>query len=487
MPKTRRGRTASAKAATLTLAKPATLAEITTGDVLELLAQHVLRTYDLPTYATWRLACKGFLEAWQSNFVAEEPWLHIWPPVMDASVDTAVSAHELLRVVGRKTRKTAYLHEWYEGYDNTGSSHDSLMRGPHRCTGAKCGFPEWEAVITLVSQRVIAAMALYDGVVFDRSIPIAPAQVDHTFSMGDFCLHVQVYFDKTGRSLFPDGFHFNSSTTDSVPPGLIFAANKRLGRPKIDGEGFYMNNQLELHEQHTVLITGGGVDDDDLIDVVERDGGGVFLSAHISRSDGAIAMITNEAKRLTYHPEGDDDNWLYGSVKMALPWTADEAEADEDEEEEEDDEETIELDRAAGFRRRRTFSFHLRLEKIEGLTPEHDLWEESTMRKDYDELKKEHDDEREQRQLMKSGRRKVKCPCCDEMMIVQIPEHLRDCDAEQDESEDDEDEPFGVMAIYAKEVDLGVDTHKENGDEADVLELLMGLQWATSNDAPYRG
>ena len=43
------------------------------------------------------------------------------------------------------------------------------------------------------------------------------------------------------------------------------------------------------------------------------------------------------------------------------------------------------------------------------------------------------------------------------------------------------------MAIYAKEVDLGVDTHKENGDEADVLELLMGLQWATSNDAPYRG
>ena len=141
-----------------------------------------------------------------------------------------------------------------------------------------------------------------------------------------------------------------------------------------------MNNQLELHEQHTVLITGGGVDDDDLIDVVERDGGGVFLSAFISRSDGAIAVIT-EAKRLTYHPDDDNSsmeawsNWLYGSFKTALPWTADEAEADENEEDEDEDEEdedgeeTIELDRAAGFRRRRTFSFHLRLEKIEGLTP----------------------------------------------------------------------------------------------------------------------
>ena len=137
MPKTRRGR--NTKPA---MAKPATLAARQATSCSSLLS-----TCSAPT--TYPPTRPGASRAKVSRaYIAEEPWLHIWPPVMDASVDTAVSAH-VHQNGGPQDAQNCVPAEWYAGYDNTGSSHDSLMRGPHRCTGRQV--PEWEAVITLAS------------------------------------------------------------------------------------------------------------------------------------------------------------------------------------------------------------------------------------------------------------------------------------------------------------------------------------------------
>ena len=44
-----------------------------------LVGEAILRTHDLQVYASWRLASKACLGAWQHSFDATAPWLSIWP------------------------------------------------------------------------------------------------------------------------------------------------------------------------------------------------------------------------------------------------------------------------------------------------------------------------------------------------------------------------------------------------------------------------
>ena len=66
--------------------RAAAAALVANGDCWQLVGQAVLRTHSSKLYAQWRMASHACLSVWQENFEAEAPWLKIWPSGLERSI-----------------------------------------------------------------------------------------------------------------------------------------------------------------------------------------------------------------------------------------------------------------------------------------------------------------------------------------------------------------------------------------------------------------
>jgi len=78
-PRTRSVAAASCAASRVSQLTAAADALTSNEDCWLLVGEAILRTHDLQVYASWRLASKACLGAWQHSFDATAPWLSIWP------------------------------------------------------------------------------------------------------------------------------------------------------------------------------------------------------------------------------------------------------------------------------------------------------------------------------------------------------------------------------------------------------------------------
>ena len=317
-------------------------------DLFGLIITHVLRTHSITAYSNARRITHNFLLTFQTVFCREPPWQHVWLSNME--YELAVFRIYADCKEQRATRQFPRVD--FQSDPSCPMEWDALIEDIHnlRCR-AEALAPASSANTSTASWHEQEAAA-----------PI-PRALSQSFLLSDFRLHVSVKVNTSNE--------------------LVFCGTSALGTPtkspaSFEGEHTYyfweVENILNATDYHEASIrfipaaTNPALSPEEVVDVFIEDQEdpdpsyicAYTLTAHISRSDGAVATLGTE---LDYSPSLDS---LVFPLPM-LPGLYDE-------------EEQVELEEP--------MAFMLQLGEVHDMFPEHPMWSESTMRRKYEAAKR---------------------------------------------------------------------------------------------------
>ena len=299
-------------------------------DLLSLITRHVLRTHDLATFSAFRAACPAFLRAFQQAFRLErQVWWQVWLPNIEYELTIYRAVDECK---GERVTRRFPAVEWEkaEGCPN-----------------------EWASIVEPIHKLRSRADELVEAIMIRREQALKPPPAWHPFKLSDFRLHVAL-----------------TTTPENV---ILFCGSSQLGTPTAHAlgsefgcwYGFDVANFLGIQSLDKVSL----YDEEDIADAglnvlfterLEDGGSELCLTAYLSRSDGAVTCLGRDLDWSM--PQTQDPSTLEFVLDSELPGLYSEDEVDDD---------------------LPDICFEMCLEEVRGIGPAHPLWDESTMREEY--------------------------------------------------------------------------------------------------------
>ena len=266
-PRTRSVAAASCAASRASQLTAAADALTSNEDCWLLVGEAILRTHNLQVYASWRLASKACLGAWQHSFDATAPWLSIWPANLERYLWQASVPH-------------------FDGESGGGPGCHSFDHGEGMGR-------EWRRLANRFNERFGRAWSL------KRRSANARLSNSLTFTLADFRLHIAV--EEDGKLIFVGSAGgYPTSAPDPDDDDVAYAFQTRNLVDVYDSGGG--RPAAMLADESLVATAGRGVAQLYYLRSEE-----LKVTAMISRSDGALVCVAKNV-----HCGGDDDEAALG-------------------------------------------------------------------------------------------------------------------------------------------------------------------------------